>query len=132
MMLMAGLPGPSAVLSGDQVSRSALSWRGSPRPLQPSAASQAAGSVAPQQRARRPLGGGRKQRGQGGVLIDHDGPALFRRHRLLDGGERAAQRVERRRLAVLPQDHGLAPRLGDARQDARSTQATEASKACTT
>ena len=44
MMLMAGLPGPSAVRSGDQVSRSALSWRGSPRPLQPSAASQAAGS----------------------------------------------------------------------------------------
>ena len=44
MTLRAGLPGPAAVRSGDQVSRSGLRARASPRPLQPSAASQAAGS----------------------------------------------------------------------------------------
>ena len=95
-----------------------------PQPGQPGG-----GLVAPQQHALPPLGHGLLQRRQRGIGDDNRRPALARQH-AFDRAERSAQPFERRRLAArraadqrLPQDHRLAPGLGDARRHALAAQA---------
>ncbi len=87
--------------------------------------------VAPQQHALPPLRHGLLERRQRGIGDHHRRPALARQH-ALDRAERTAQPFERRRLAGrraadqrLPQDEGLAPRLGDARRHALAAQARD-------
>ena len=68
MMPRAGLPGPSAVLSGDHASSSAVSARGSPRHCSPAQPARLWARHTPQERARRPPARCREQLGQGRVL----------------------------------------------------------------
>ena len=86
--------------------------------------------VAPQQHALPPLRHGLLQRRQRGVGDHHRRPALARQHAFEPRAERTAQPYECRHLAGrraadqrLPQDHGLAPGLGDAGRHALAAQA---------